>query len=134
MIGFDTNVILRIVCGDDPVHQKAAIAYLRAHCSETEPAWLNRVVAAELVWVLERKNEFSRAQIAELIERLLHTAEIRFEDHDLVRDAVADYRLGAGFADALIANGNKAAGCKTTVTFDKQAAKRHTGLTLLPGA
>ena len=130
MIGLDTNVVLRIVIGDDPGQQRQALAYLRDHCTNEDPAWINRVVVAELMWVLEAKLEYPRERIAELLDNLLHIPMLRFEDHDAVRAALAEYRNGAGFADALIACGN-APHCATTVTFDKVAAKKLAKFTLL---
>jgi predicted nucleic-acid-binding protein len=131
VIGFDTNVILRIVTGDDAKQQATALAYLRRHCSDTDPAFVNRIVAVELMWVLEGRNEFSRVRIAELFERLLHTVELCFEDHDTVQKALDDYRNGADFADAMIARRNQAARCSTTITFDKRASSKLPGFTLL---
>jgi predicted nucleic-acid-binding protein len=80
---------------------------------------------------LERSYGFSRSQIATAFEKLLDTAELAFEDHDLVQMAIAAYRRGAGFADALIVLGNEAAGCTTTITFDSKAAKQLSQHTLL---
>ena len=124
MIGLDTNVVVRLLVGDDASQQRVARDYIARHSSPDAPAWINRIVAVEIAWVLERSYAFERAQIAAAFEKLLDTAELAFEDHDIVRQAVAAYRRGAGFADALVAAGNDAAGCATTITFDSAAAKR----------
>jgi predicted nucleic-acid-binding protein len=133
MIGVDTNVIVRLLVGDDAAQQRSAHDFLTRHTSPDEPARIDRIAAVETVWVLERRYGYSRTQIASAIEKLLDTAEIAFEDHDLVRSAVRDYRQGIGFADALMARGNEHAGCTTTLTFDAVAAKRLASFTLLSG-
>lgn len=124
MIGLDTNVLLRMVVGDDVKQERAALAFLRRHCSEADPAYVNRVVAIEFVWVMEGYERYSRSEIAEVIENLLHTSELRFEDHDVIRAATLDYRNGIDFPDAVISRANEAAGCRATATFDKVAVKR----------
>ncbi|MGB8519069.1 MAG: type II toxin-antitoxin system VapC family toxin [Candidatus Tumulicola sp.] len=131
MIGVDTNVLIRLLIGDDERQQRQAHTYLLRHSSADDPAWVNRIVAVETVWVLERRYGYARKQIADVLERLLNTAELSFENHDLVRDAIGAYREGAGFSDALIAAGNAAADCSTTVTFDARAAKQVRRFTLL---
>ncbi len=131
MIGLDTNVLVRILTGDDAVQQKAAAAHIRAHCHAADPGWINRIVTLEIVWVLERSYGYSREQVAGALERLLVTAELQFENHDDIRSAIAEYRKGADFADALLAQRNRSDTCSTTVTFDRAAAKRLSGYTLL---
>ena len=131
MIAIDTNVLVRLITGDDRKQQKAAMAYLGAHCSADEPAWVSPVVAAETIWVLQRAYGYSREQIASAVERLLDTVELLFEQSECVRAALAGYRSGAGFADALLAESTIARGCRTIVTFDADAAKRMNAFTLL---
>jgi predicted nucleic-acid-binding protein len=131
VIGVDTNVVVRLLVGDDEAQQRAARDYLKRRSSRDDPAWVNRVVIVETVWVLEQSYRYTRAQVVGALERLLDTAELSFENHDLVRGAVAAYRKGAGFADALVAAGNAAAGCSTTITFDARAAGTSRHFTLL---
>ncbi|MHB8140885.1 MAG: PIN domain-containing protein [Vulcanimicrobiaceae bacterium] len=116
MLGLDTNVIVRILTGDDARRQQAALAFLRANCSNERPGWVNRIVAVEIAWILER---------------LLHTAELRFENHDALRAALAAYRQGADLADALLGEINREKTCTTTITFDRRAAGRLPTFTLL---
>lgn len=132
MIGLDTNVIVRLLVGDDAAQQRVARDYIATHCSSREPARVDRIVAVETIWVLERRYGFGRSRIATAFEKLLDTAELAFEDHELVRSALKAYRRGAGFSDALIAVANDRAGCATTITYDSAAAKRLRQFTLLP--
>ncbi|MGA7354606.1 MAG: type II toxin-antitoxin system VapC family toxin [Candidatus Cybelea sp.] len=131
MIGLDTNVVVRLLVGDDLAQQRVAREYLALRSSPNDPAWIDRIVAVETIWVLERSYGFSRSQIATAFEKLLDTAELAFEDHELVRRAVTAYRRGAGFADALLSLANETVGCTTTITFDSRAAKQLGQLTLL---
>ena len=131
MIGLDTNVIVRILTGDDARQQQAALAFLRANCSNEQPGWVNRIVTVEIAWVLERAYKFTHEQIADAVERLLHTAELRFEDHDAIRVALPTYRQGADLADALLGEINHEKSCATTITFDRRAAERLPAFTLL---
>jgi predicted nucleic-acid-binding protein len=132
MIGLDTNVLLRMVVGDDVKQQRAALAFLRRNCSEANPAYVNRVVAIEFVWVMEGYERYSRAEIADVVENLLHTSDLRFEDHDVIRSAAHDYRNGIDFPNAVISRANEAAGCSATATFDKIAVKRLDQCRLIP--
>lgn len=131
MIGLDTNVLVRLLVGDDPAQQRAAREYLALRSSPDDPAWINRIVAIEAIWVLEGRYGFTRSQIATAFEKLLDTAELTFEDHERVREAVSVYRRGSGFADALLVLSNETSGCTTTITFDSKAAKQLGQLTLL---
>jgi predicted nucleic-acid-binding protein len=134
VIGLDTSVLVRLLVGDDAVQQRVAREYLARRSTPDDPAWIDRIVAVETIWVLERGYRFDRGQIANAFEKLLDTAELAFEDHALVRKAVIAYRRGAGFADALLALANETAGCTTTITFDSKAAKQLGQLTLLAAA
>ncbi len=131
MIGLDTNALVRLLVGDDAAQQRAARRHLAHNASEQNPAWVNRIVAIETVWVLERSYHLSRDRIAEALNRLLLTAELLFEDHEKIRNAVDAYQHGADFSDALIAQGNAEAGCAHTVTFDKTAARRVPAFTVI---
>jgi predicted nucleic-acid-binding protein len=131
VIGLDTNVLVRLLVGDDVAQQRVAHEYLARRSSPDDPAWIDRIVAVETIWVLERSYSFSRAEIATAFEKLLDTAELTFEDHELVRKAVTAYRRGVAFADALLALSNETVGCTTTITFDSKAAKHVGQFTLL---
>jgi predicted nucleic-acid-binding protein len=124
VIGLDTNVLVRLVTGDDSEQQQLARRYLAKHCTPDDPAWIDRVVSVEIAWVLDRAYRYSREQIADTIEKLLDTAEFAFEDQDLIRSALASYRTGAGFSDALISEANARHGCSRTFTFDAGAARQ----------
>ena len=123
MNGLDTNVLVRYVTQDDVVQAKKATKCITSKCTASDPCQIDRVVLCELVWVLESGYGYSRDQIAEFMESLLHTRQFEFESRDAALAALRHYRRGkVGFADALIGTANRNTGCKTTFTFDRKAA------------
>jgi len=95
------------------------------------PYRVSHVVLAELVWVFDRIYNYSRGDIAALIEELLQTEGIDFTNEEIVIASLDAYRSGAAdFADYLLMFDGQFSGCKTTLTFDKKAG-RHAGFTLL---
>jgi predicted nucleic-acid-binding protein len=123
VIGVDTNVIVRLLVGDDVKQADAATRYLKAHSSSDEPALLSDIVLVETAWVLEDLYGYSRAQIAEAMEGLLATAQLKVGNAG-VNVALERYRSStADFADCLIGVNNVAAGCEYTATFDRKASR-----------
>ncbi len=54
MIGLDTNVLVRYIVRDDPVHTALAEMLIEQHCSEENPGFVSHIVLCELCWVLTR--------------------------------------------------------------------------------
>lgn len=129
MIGLDTNVLVRYVARDDPGQTAKADALLD-RLSRDEQGFVAVLVVAELHWTLIRAYRYTRGQSAEVIANLLASAELVVQDAALVRSALGAAGEGADFADALIASSAAAAGCGTTKTFDRRAA-RLPGMSLL---
>jgi predicted nucleic-acid-binding protein len=124
MIGIDTNLLLRMIVGDEPKQAVAAREYLRGRCSADEPGYVCHIVLVELVWTLARAYGYPREKIAAAIEQILETAQLDVESSNDVAAAVKDYRRGiADFADCLLVRVNATNGCTHTVTFDRRAAK-----------
>ena len=124
MIGLDTNVLVRLVAGDDPVQTKQAKHFVDRHCTPESPGFINCVVLVELVWVLAATYGYGRSEIAAAVEGLLAGDDRIVEHHDAVQAGLEDYRSGrADFIDAIIVHINRARGCEATATFDRKAAK-----------
>lgn len=124
MIGIDTNLLLRLIVGDEPKQAVLAREFLRENCSAHEPGYVYHIVLVELVWTLARAYGYSREKIAAAMEQILETAQLDVESSNDVAAAVKDYRRGvADFADCLLVRVNEASGCTRTVTFDRKAAK-----------
>ena len=127
MNGLDTNVLVRYVTQDDAAQAKRATKCITGTCTADDPCQIGRVVLCELVWVLESGYGYSRGQIGEFMDSLLHTRQFEFESRDAALVALRHYRQGkVDFADALIGAANRKAGCKTTFTFDRKAANLET--------
>ena len=124
MIGIDTNLLLRLIVGDEPKQAVMAREFLRGRCSADEPGYVCHIVLVELVWTLARAYGYPREKIAAAIEQILDTAQLDVESSGDVSAAVKDYRRGAAdFAECLLVRVNAATGCTHTVTFDRRAAK-----------
>ncbi len=124
MIGVDTNVLLRAFLADDRAQAKAARALLEREAATAGPLFVNLIVLCELIWVLARRQRYSRQQIIVTIESLLATAAVQLDRRQLVEEALELFRASrADFADCLILALNLGAGCSTTYTFDSDAAE-----------
>jgi predicted nucleic-acid-binding protein len=124
VIGVDTNVIVRLLVGDDERQAQAAAQYLKDHCSGDEPAVMSDIVLVEGAWVLEDLYNYSRAQIGDAIEGLLSTTQLRAINASAVTIALRLFRSSsADFADCLLGVTNNEAGCEFTATFDRKTSK-----------
>lgn len=120
MIAIDTNVLVRYLVGDDPVQSPSAARLMEDELTADEPGYISLVVLVETVWVLRRAYHASAGAVADVIGRLLDSRQIRMQDSDIVERAVS-LPLDE-FADALIHELGRAAGCARTVTFDRRFA------------
>lgn len=123
MIGLDTNVIVRYLVQDDP-EQSAAASALVDGLTETAPGYLSLVTVVELHWVLRRAYGVDTERCAALLEGLVEARELRVEQEEVVRAAVDAVLRGLDFADAVVAELGRVAGCAYTVTFDQRAAQK----------
>lgn len=122
MIGLDANVVVRYLVQDDP-DQSAMASELIDELTETDPGYLSLVTVVELYWVLRRAYRVDADRCAELVEGLLDARELCVDRSAIVRSALTASRGGVDFADAVIAELGRIAGCDHTVTFDQRAAR-----------
>lgn len=123
MIGLDTNVLLRFYLKDDPVQSPDA-RRIMGSLTANEPGWVGLASVLEIAWVLKKKKGASRDQVANLVDSLLSADGIVVEQAEVVGRAVQRFRFArTGFADCLLAESARAAGCAKTVTFDEIAAR-----------
>ena len=124
MIGLDTNVLVRYFTEDDSTQARLAARLIENQLTSHAPGYVSCIVLVELVWVLLRSYQAPRATIVEIIEGLLSSPHIVIEHKSVARRALQVYRdSGGDFADSLIAQLNLDAGCESTITFDRAAAK-----------
>jgi predicted nucleic-acid-binding protein len=118
VIGLDTNVLVRYLTQDDPAQAVKAARVIES--AEAAGLFVSAVVVCELVWVLEESYDQKREQIAQVLERLLLSGQLVFENKDLLWLVLADYRQGKGdVADYVIGRLADRAGASETVTFDR---------------
>jgi predicted nucleic-acid-binding protein len=114
----DTNVLLRLVVGDNDAQGAAAIEAM-------ENASLIAISVhslCEMVWVLTGKYGMPRKDIAASIRRLIGSENV-VVNHPAVDAGLAVLELGGDFADGVIAFDGQWLGGETFVSFDKKATK-----------
>ena len=120
MNAVDTNVLARYIVRDDARDAAAATTLIEQEFSADNPAIVTQIVLCELVWVLRGAYRFNRSPIVTALDKILSTALFSFEDRDLLRQALDEYRDGDGdLADYVIGARNARSGCEVTVTFDR---------------
>ena len=124
MIGLDTNFLVRVLTQDDPLQSPQAANILEHRLSDQNPGFISVVTVAETVWVLQSFYRFTDEQVAGALERLLGTTSLIVQNEREVFAATDLLRSGeASFSDALIGALGSWAGCSTTLTFDRRAAR-----------
>lgn len=129
MVAFDTNIIVRVLVGDDPVQTKKAERAFVEH-ADGDGAFVSLVVLAEVGWVLAAAYNWDRATIHARMTRLVRTRGIEIEALELVERALEEYAVGrADFADYLVLGKARTVG-GPLLTFDRKLG-REDGATLL---
>ena len=124
MIGIDTNVLVRYLTLDDPDQVERVDRLVEGALQRNEPLHIDGIVLCETAWVLRTAYGFPRGEIADALERVLDTREFAIEDRDSVRRALGAFVGAAGdFADYLVGERNRRAGCRVTMTFDRSLAE-----------
>ena len=127
MIGIDTNILIRYLTQDDPVQSAHATRIIERVFSEEDPGFISLVTIAETVWVLRSIYGLSDPAIAAVVERTLRTRSLAIQNERQVATAMLALKSGTvSFDDALIGALGAWAGCTTTLTFDRKAARLNT--------
>lgn len=96
MIVVDTNVVVRLIVGDDPDQRPRA----RALFAQNQ-IWISATVLLETEWVLRSAYDFTAAAIHGAFEKLLGLPQVTVGDQTVVVPALVWYKHGMDFADAL---------------------------------
>ena len=94
MIAVDTNVIVRLITGDDPTQVARAL-----ELAAEQAFYVSFGVMIESEWVLRSRYGYDRATIATAFAGLIDLVDLRFEDDAGARWAIDRYRLGGELAD-----------------------------------
>jgi len=114
----DTNVLLRLVMGDDEAQGLAAV-------KAVESASLVAISVhslCELAWVLGASYAMPRRDIAATIRRLIQTSHV-VVNRPAVEAGLSVLDAGGDFADGVIAFDGQWLGAETFLSFDKKAVK-----------
>jgi predicted nucleic-acid-binding protein len=123
MIGLDTNMVLRYLLQDDPAHTPQVNHIFERQLSTENPGFVNLAVVLEIVWVLQGKGK-KPVEIAEHLKAILSLQVLEVQNELQVFEAAHALEKGtAEFEDALIGVLNLWAGCSSTLTFDRKAAR-----------
>jgi predicted nucleic-acid-binding protein len=96
MIAVDTNVVVRLLTGDD-LKQATAAQSLFA----TETIWIAKTVFLETDWVLRSLYGYEESAVRDAFTKLLGLKNVHTEDETSVAAALALTVHGLDFADAM---------------------------------
>ena len=119
MRAVDTNVLVRLVTGDDIKQAVAAEKFV------STGAWVSHLVLAETIWVLAAVYDRDAKALAQTIDLLLKHRDLTIQDAEVVAMALAHFRIrpSLGFSDCLVLEIARKAGHVPMGTFDRSLAK-----------
>jgi predicted nucleic-acid-binding protein len=117
MIAVDTNVLVRLLTGDD-VKQAAAARSLFA----SSPIWIAKTVLLETGWVLRSLYGFDESALRDAFAKLLGLENVHAEDEPSVAAALALTVHGIELADAMHLSSRPPGA--TFVSFDQSFVRR----------
>ena len=124
MKALDTNILVRLLTGDDTAALTRVEALLRTAQEQDETFRVTDLVLLELLWVLRSSYRLDRSKILDAIDALLNAATLSFQSAASVNQFLAIGRATSlDLADILIGLNAKQQGCETTHTLDKKAAQ-----------
>jgi predicted nucleic-acid-binding protein len=119
MRAVDTNVLVRLITGDDPKQLSAAEDFVQ------RGAWVSQLALAEAAWVLASIYQKKASEIAGAIEMLLNHEHLTIENSEAVSIALEKFRVRptVGFSDCLLLEIARKAGHLPLGTFDRNLGK-----------
>ncbi len=119
MRALDTNVLVRLLTGDDAKQAAAAEAFV------AQGAWISHIVLVEAIWVLDSVYARPAAALARSIQMLLEHDTLVVQEPDVVEAALAHFvaRPALGFSDCLVLEVARKAGHKPFGSFDRGLSK-----------
>jgi predicted nucleic-acid-binding protein len=122
LVGADTNVLVRVLIGDDPAQTALAERFFLRH-AEGDGVYVSMVVLAEVAWVLRAGFKLDRVAVHERLERLVTTRGVFLDEPALVLAALDRCADGHNdLADMLIAGRSWDAGARPLYSFDVRLA------------
>jgi predicted nucleic-acid-binding protein len=96
MTAVDTNVVVRLLTGDEPKQAAAARALFAAG-----PIWIAKTVLLETGWVLRSLYGFEEGAVRAALTKLLGLKNVHVEDESSLAAALALTASGIELADAM---------------------------------
>ncbi|HWE48732.1 MAG TPA: type II toxin-antitoxin system VapC family toxin [Bryobacteraceae bacterium] len=124
MTAVDTNVLVRLLTGDDPQQAKAARLLF-----QSGPIWIAKTVLLETDWVLRSLYGFQADSIREAFARLLGLENVHAEDETSIAAALRLTEFGIELADAMHVTSRPPG--TGFVSFDRALVKRAKGAGLV---
>jgi predicted nucleic-acid-binding protein len=124
MIALDTNVLVRFLVEDDKAQSAKAARLVERVAARDETLFVSDVVICETVWVLLSAYQVSGAAVGDILGQLFKAKHLSFRDVDGLVRALEAFVAGKGdFADYVIKEHARAAGCDEVATFDRALLK-----------
>ncbi len=117
MTAVDTNVVVRLLTGDDPKQAAAAAAIFGR-----QPIWIAKTVILETGWVLRSLYGYEERAIREAFIKLLGLKNVHVEDEPSIAAAFALTAQGIDLADALHLSSRPSGAA--FVSFDRAFVRR----------
>ena len=117
VIAVDTNVVVRLLTGDDPAQLEVARGLFAV-----ETIFLPTTVILETEWVLRSLYGLSAPAIAQALSALVALPQVRCEDATVISRALGMVRHNMDFADALHVASSGVA--DRFATFDRTLVRR----------
>lgn len=119
MLAVDTNIVVRLLTGDDPKQTASAKAVFASG-----PIWIAKTVLLETDWVLRRLYGYDEVAVRSALDTLFGLNNVHVEDHSSVAAALELAKRGVEFADALHLC-SRPDGARF-ISFDQSCVKRAT--------
>ena len=111
----DSNVLIRLITGDDAKQTRAAGQFIE------KGAWVSILAIGETAWVLRKVYKQNASAIASAVQMLLDHESLILQDSETVEAALKLYRSrpALGFSDCLMLHLARKAGHLPLGTFDR---------------
>ena len=125
MISVDTNVIIRLLTGDDPIQLEKSKTLF-----STDTIFIPTSVVLECEWVLRYAYNFKQPEITAAFQSLFGLSNVQLENPHEISNAIEWHQNGMDFADAIhLALSEEA---EAFLTFDKSLIKAAQKNTTIP--
>jgi predicted nucleic acid-binding protein len=121
VIAIDTNVLVRLLTGDNPAQYKASHKLFAS-----EQIFIPDTVILETAWVLRAAYELEPATICAALRGVFGLDNVTLTNGQLVAQAIAWHEAGLDFADAFHLAASQ--GHESLRTFDADFIKRANGM------